>query len=184
MSFLLLPTGAPARIVAGHPRHGAISDALGGAIPAPLDLPSAQCAVWVRESGASEGLDRNIVASVLCATLGAGPMAVLGPAVLTTILWQPDGSGVAECIPENAIQDLRGVMDDIQRALAGHDHGFTHPRLEQDGWPARARRVAEMARVAPIPDGYPGGDNDDGDPVSGLLRKAGLGHRFVPVQPH
>lgn len=186
MSFLLLPPDSPSQIVSGHPREEVISDVLGGAIPVPICLPNGGCALFVRETAADEGLNRNILASVVAALFGAGPGVILGPAVLTTVYWGKDEVGpvgTAECFPPDAVNIMMEVLGDLQRALDGYDTGFAQALLEQEpGWPARVRRAGEAARTAPIRPDWPGVHRVARDPLADLLRRGGLGQQFAPIR--
>jgi hypothetical protein len=178
----MIPVGAPAEIAAGHPTPPVLSDVLGGALPAGLFLPNGQYAMWVRESAATEGLDRNVLAGVACVVFGGRYVPVLGPAALTTTDWLPSGVGVAECFTEVAAPVMRDLLHDLQSALDGVDHGFSQPALERDGWPDKIRAVGSTVSVLPISDEwpYPAGGPPRRDPVSAALRRAGFGQEFVP----
>jgi hypothetical protein len=185
--FLFLPAGGlPARIVNQHPDQDVLSDLLGGALPVPVDLGKPSLAMWVRETSGTEGLDRNVAASILAMGLDADPLVLLGPVALTSLVWlhSADGAveGIAEgLVPPSASDMLAMVHRDIQRALAGQDSGFE--ATLRDDWAPRIRAAEAALRELPIPDSYPYGDRlVRDDPVWGRLAESlGGGRAYRPL---
>jgi len=186
--FLFVPAGGSARIIDSHPRPDVVSDLLGGAFAAPVILPSGRVAAWVRETCATEGQPRNVLASVLAMILGGPrPIPILGPCALTMLVWtsnpgDPYPVGTAEGFPGgDEIERFRRLTEDVERALAGYSYGFQYDHLDE-AWAEAVRGAAETCRTMPIPDGWPSVARQDGsDEVALLMRRLGLGQMFAPV---
>jgi hypothetical protein len=179
----MIPVDGPIRIINSHPTPEAVSDALGGAMAAPLIFGVRNNrAMWVRETCVSEGLDRNTLASVLAVVFaGTGQIIpVVGPAVFTRLVWVDDPHGMQTGMPEGFPAEVSAPMftvtEDIRHALAGFDDGFSSPPLSGE-WSAMVRATAERCRMEPLPDGYPemGTAGLETDPVwQGLARARGV----------
>jgi hypothetical protein len=186
----MIPVDGPIRVVDSHPTPQAVSDALGGAMAAPLIFgPRGNRAMWVRETCVAEGLDRNVLASVLAVVFaGTGQIIpVVGPAVFTRLVWVDDPHGMQMGMPEGFPAEVAAPMftvtEDIRHALAGHDDGFSSPPLSQE-WPPMVRATAERCRIEPIPDDYPmmGEVRTETDPVwRALGRQRGATYAQVPL---
>lgn len=186
--FMLVPVDGPARVVNAHPRAAIVSDALGGAIPAPIPLPNSGCIMWVRETCHDpERMDRNVLATILGVIITGGwAVPLLGPVAVTLCTVAPApggrvGSVRAAGMPPETLTPLSIMASDCRRALDGFDDGFVGEGL--DGlWAARTRDVGDRILGLEVPPGYPYGVGvGSDDPVAVLMRKLGLGHRFAPV---
>jgi hypothetical protein len=189
--FILIPAGGlPARLVPEHPYPAAVSDAIGGAFPVPVYL-SPNCAYWVRESCATEGLDRNVLATTLGNVVSGKTLPILGPAVLTTITWHhhlsPTGAavGAGTGLGQVAAEGFMNILSDLHHALTGHSDGFIGEGLDES-WADNVRRIGEAGLAAPIPDGWPYQNSpiatQPRDPVwSGLARTRGGAVTYVPL---
>jgi hypothetical protein len=157
--------------VPGHPSDEAISDALGGAIPAPPGVTRSGVAFWQRETCVTEGLDRNRTAAVLARASGAFILPFMGPVAMTTAVPGPNGLVSPECFPEHVVTAMLQVCHDVDAALAGADDGFTTPGLSA-WWAGRVRETGHLADVMDLPDNWPYPPVTD--PVAELFRKLGL----------
>ncbi len=159
-SFIVIPgSGLAARVIDHHPTPEAISDAIGGALAVPIFLGRSG-ALWVRETGATEGLERNIEATLISQVVnGDEGVPILGPAVLTQVVWTQAPTGATAALAEGwhsdgGAQKWAMIVGDLRHAIEGHDAGFSDLDLDAE-WAGKIRRAAAECRRVPIPDGWP-----------------------------
>jgi hypothetical protein len=141
-------------------------------------------AAWVREDCQSEGLERNILATIMGLILGGVPVPILGPAAITQIAGEASGGyvvGVAEGFDDGQCQAFLRIGMDCRWAIDGHDDGFSYDTMDAE-WAANVRKAAEWCHDLDIPQNYPycmaAAPDDD---VATILRRLGLGQQFAPV---
>jgi hypothetical protein len=197
--FAVMPVGAPLRVIRQHPTVPLISDALGGAVPAPIVTADGRFAAWVRETGGTEGLPRNDLAFLIMQILGRTPMTtpVLGPAVVTFVAWQtrsehgqplPMPLGTPEGFQPDVMDALATMAADVRLALSGADAGFSTDTMDAR-WATAVRTSALRSHLVPVPDDYPYNTMRPvaqlDHPWAGLARHFGSDRTYVDLPaPH
>lgn len=184
---MFIPEGGPARLIPGHPLSDRVSDLL-AAVPASVGGPNGSCSMWVRETAATEGAGRNVLASVVLRLLAGGPvLPVLGPAVLAANVWHmiPEAAAMASsatCFARLVAESAARLAEDVSHALAGYDDGFGHATSPAE-FASAVRQLGGEAMNADIPDDYPWSltHAPEVDPVAVIMHRLGLGDTFAPV---
>lgn len=188
--FVLFPVGGAMRVVDGHPTATIISDAIGGALPVPILPDGGSAALWLRETCATEGQPRNVLASLAFQILnrGSDPPPVLGPAAITMFGWSAGPGlvspvGVPMGFSPMMIEGLEAMVGDLSLALAGVNEGFRSGITAE--WADAVRKAADRILALPLPDDYPycGLRRAPGleMPWSGLARSFGDGRTYMEM---
>lgn len=181
MTFLLIPTTGPSRLVERHPTGASVSDALGGATMISVPVPAEGIALVARELVEGDNSDSlNLAASVIATAAAGRKTILLGPVALCALRIVMDEStgsfiGQVTCMSREDADAYAEMTADLWAAHGHHDNLLSERAQQRDGWADDARRLMSELATTPYPENLLGESvAANVDPIAQLFAKLGI----------